>query len=111
MEQQVKAVTMETSRTADKVVEILKRNETMFRSKYGISRIGVFGSIVRGEGSTDSDIDLLVDFEKNAEVSLLRFVEIERHLSELLGRKVDLVERRALKPFIGRQILSEVVYP
>lgn len=102
---------METTGTVGSVVEILKRNEAMLKSRYGISRIGVFGSLVRGEEKRDSDIDLLVDFENDVEVSLLRFIEIERHLGELLGRKVDLVERRALKPFIGKQILGEVVYP
>jgi len=51
-----------------------------------------------------------VEFEHDAKISLLDFVELENYLSDLLGVKVDLVEKSALKPRIGKRILSEVVY-
>jgi len=65
---------------------------------------------VRGEAKEESDLDILVEFEPDAEISLLEFVELENYLSDLLGVKVDLVEKSALKPRIGKRILSEVVY-
>ncbi len=88
----------------------LREHEKDLRARYGIRRIGIFGSFVRGEAGEESDLDLLVEFEPEADVGLLRFVEAENHLSDLLGVKVDLVERAALRPRIGKHILEEVVY-
>ena len=84
----------------------MKRNS----KKYGIKEVGIFGSYLRGEAGEESDVDILVEFKPDAKISLLDFVELENYLSDLLGVKVDLVERSALKPRIGKQILSEVVY-
>ena len=65
---------------------------------------------MRGEQKKGSDIDILVEFYPDAEMDLITFVELEEHLSDLLGIKVDLVMKSALKPRIGKQILKEVVY-
>ncbi len=73
-------------------------------------KIGIFGSYVRSEAGEGSDLDILVEFAEEADLGLLKFVEIENHLSDLLGVKVDLVEESALKPRIGKHILKEVVY-
>ena len=75
--------------------------------KHGIKRAGVFGSLVRGEMTSDSDIDLLVEIDQP--ISLLGVVRISRELEEAIGRKVDLVEYRAIKPRIKQRILSEEV--
>ena len=61
---------------------------------FGPRRIGIFGSVARNEATSESDIDILVRFE-NA-ISLLEFVRMERELTSLLGRKVDLVSEGAL---------------
>lgn len=86
----------------------LQRHLSALRVQYGVDRIGLFGSFVRGEQHPDSDIDLLVEFARP--VGLFKFVELENQLSELLGGKVDLVTRNALKPHIGKRILEEVKY-
>ena len=75
--------------------------------RYGVSTRGVFGSYVRGEQRAGSDLDLLVEFERVP--TLLEFVDLQYHLSDLLGIKVDLVMKKTLKPTIGRHILEEVV--
>ena len=77
------------------------------REKYSIKTIGVFGSFVRGEQEESSDIDILVEFEDD--VGFFKFLEAEEYLSNILGSKVDLVTKGALKPYIGRHILEEVV--
>jgi len=74
-----------------------------------VKSIGIFGSYIRGEGEKESDLDVLVEFEESADLSLLDFIRLENHLSEELGVKVDLVEKRTLKPRIGKHILEEVV--
>ncbi|RLF94107.1 nucleotidyltransferase [Thermococci archaeon] len=92
------------------IKEILKKHEEELKEKYKIKEIGIFGSYLRGEAKESSDVDILVEFRPDAKISLLDFVELENYLSELLGVKVDLVERSALKQRIGKQILNEVIY-
>lgn len=69
--------------------------------------LAVFGSRLRGEERPESDLDLLIDFDRTP--SLFRFLRLEDELSDLLGVRVDLVMRSALKPRIGAQILGEAV--
>ena len=76
---------------------------------FKVKEIGIFGSYVRGEQKKESDVDVLVTFEETANLSLLDFVSLENYLSDLLGVKVDLVEKQVLKPRIGRHVLEEVV--
>lgn len=82
-----------------------KRRDELARD-YDVAEIGVFGSCVREEAFGGSDIDILISF--NRPVGFFKFLEVEERLSEWLGAKVDLVTRAALKPHIGRRILSEV---
>ena len=89
---------------------ILKRYEEELKQKYSIKRFGIFGSYIRGEQKEESDFDLLVEFEGDDCIGLLKFINLENFLSDLLGLKVDLVDKSSLKPRIGKQILKEVVY-
>lgn len=73
--------------------------------KYGVDSLFVFGSFARDEAQHDSDIDLLVSFSRR--VSLLRMVALERELSQLLGREVDLQTEAALSPYLRDRILKE----
>jgi len=75
--------------------------------RYDIKELAVFGSAARGEMRPDSDIDLLVDFLPQARVSLLRHTAAERELTALLGRKVDLVSKRALKDAVRDEVLPQ----
>jgi len=101
---------MMTDKSTDKIKRILKKHESELRGEYGIKEIGVFGSYTRGEQKKGSDIDILVEFYPDAEMDLITFVELEEYLSGLLGIKVDLVMKSALKPRIGKHILKEAVY-
>ncbi len=85
---------------------ILRERHEELATHYGVTELGIFGSCVREDASSDSDIDILVSF--NRPVGFFKFLELEERLSEWLGAKVDLVTRAALKPHIGRRILSEV---
>jgi predicted nucleotidyltransferase len=75
-------------------------------TRYQIVSLGIFGSYVRGEERPDSDLDLLVEFSEPP--TLFGFIRLENELNALLGIKVDLVMKSALKPDIGRYILKEV---
>jgi predicted nucleotidyltransferase len=76
--------------------------------KYHVKEIGIFGSYVRGDQKRKSDIDILVEFEEVP--GLFKFIELEDYLTEILGIKTDLVMKDALKPYIGKRILDEVIY-
>lgn len=89
-------------------IQVIKDRLPELRKQYPIVRVGVFGSIARGEGNSESDIDLLVDFSEP--ISLFRFSDSKLDLEEILERKVDLVTPGALKPRIKDRILREVVY-
>lgn len=87
--------------------EDIKNNIMPFVNKYGIKRVGVFGSLVRGEAKESSDIDLIFDFEKDFGLFALSGLKIA--LEEKLGKKVDIVEFSSLDPYIGANILNEAV--
>ena len=72
--------------------------------KYQVASLKVFGSVARGDVHERSDIDLLVQFVHP--VSLLTLVRLERELSTLFGRKVDLVTEQAISPYIREAVLS-----
>jgi len=77
--------------------------------RYHVKELAVFGSAARNELRPDSDIDLLVEFLPGARVDLLQHLAAERELSELLGRKVDLVSRRALRSALREEVLSQAL--
>jgi predicted nucleotidyltransferase len=92
----------------DVFMKKLSAQKPFLRDQYGVNSLGIFGSYIRGEQKKKSDVDILIDFENS--ISLLSFVALEYHLSDVLGKKVDLVMKSALKPRIGKQILRDVIY-
>ncbi len=90
------------------IKKILTDEKRNLDYKYGVSKIGVFGSFVFGDFRKNSDIDILVEFKKP--VGLFKFIELENYLSEKLGKKVDLVSKDGLKKYIKRDILESTIY-
>jgi predicted nucleotidyltransferase len=93
--------------TQKEIEEILRKYKPALRERFKVKEIGVFGSVARGEESEQSDVDILVEF--SAPVGW-EFVDLKEFLEEILGRQVDLVTVRALKPRLRERILKEVVY-
>ncbi|MCK4570681.1 nucleotidyltransferase family protein [Candidatus Bipolaricaulota bacterium] len=94
-------------KTAEEILAILRVELPEMRQRYGVRSLGLFGSVVRREERSNSDIDILVEFARAP--TFFQFVALEDDLSKLLGARVDLVMRSALKPCIGERILSEVL--
>jgi hypothetical protein len=88
-------------------IKLLKQLLPDLQLTFGVRSLGIFGSYVRGEQRRKSDIDILVDFDRDP--TLFTFIRLENRLSSELGLKVDLVMKDALKPAIGRHILQEVI--
>ena len=94
-------------KTKKQIIKILKSKKDFLKKKYKVKNIALFGSYVRGENRPTSDIDILVEFYEP--ISLLKFIELENYLSDILGTKVDLVVKSALKKNIKKHVFKEML--
>ena len=97
--------------TQEKVIEILRKELAYFASEYGVKKIGLFGSYARGTQEKDSDVDILVEFERPIG---LKFVEFGEYLEKLLGKKTDILTPAGIDGIrikrVAREIRESVVY-
>lgn len=93
-------------------IEIPSDRLAEFCRRYKVRELSLFGSALREDFGPDSDVDLLVEFEPSAQVGFLTLSKMQRELSALTGRRVDLVPKRGLKEKIRRAVLdsAEVIY-
>ncbi|ADI74072.1 DNA polymerase beta domain protein region [Methanohalobium evestigatum Z-7303] len=91
------------------VLNTLKHHDNTMKNKFGAKKVGVFGSFVRGEELDNSDIDILVEFEKGQK-TFDNYMELKFYLEDLFDRKVDLVVISSIKPQLKDNILDEAVY-
>jgi len=89
------------------IKETIQSITPFLQTHYGVKKLFLFGSYARGEAQKQSDIDLLVEFEKTPD--LLGFIELEEYLAHKLGHKVDLVPKRKLHQRIKAQVLQEAI--
>jgi predicted nucleotidyltransferase len=87
-------------------IKVSKKKIADFCRRYHIRRLAIFGSFLREDFRPDSDVDVLVEFEPEAQVGFIALGRIQRELSALLQRSVDLVPREGLKPKIREAVLS-----
>ena len=95
-------------KTLKEIKGLIEKKREQLEKNYHIKAIGVFGSYRRGKAKEQSDLDMLVDFSQTPD--FFKFVELERNLSRMLGIKVDLVTRNALKSSIKKDILRETIF-
>ena len=100
---------MKHGKSFEDVKSFLDKNRLFLREKYGVKSTGIFGSIVRGEETQHSDIDILVEFEEGQEL-FKNYMGLKFLLEDTFRRKVDLVIIETLKPLIKDDILKEAVY-
>ena len=91
----------------EEIRTILHEHLPELRQEYGIRSLGIFGSYTGGDVKKRSDLDILVEFERIG--TLLEYIRLEDTLTDLLGVKVDLVDRSTLKPGIKARILGEAI--
>ena len=95
-------------KTFEEIKGILQKHKDELKEQYGLKEIGIFGSYVKGEQNEESDLDILIELEKP--IGFVKFMKLENVLSRLIGIRVELVTKKALKPYIGKRILEEVKY-
>jgi predicted nucleotidyltransferase len=96
------------SLTLEEALQILRANAQALRAR-GILHAAVFGSVARGEARPDSDVDILVELEPGNPSGVFEYVRLQHDVASLLGRNVDLIERKALKPLAREEALKEAV--
>jgi predicted nucleotidyltransferase len=94
--------------TINDILQILRQNKTFLEENFKVKRIGVFGSYVKGLQHSESDIDIIVQIERP--MGFVMFLKLEKYLTELLGKRVDLLTFSSLKPYMKDKILREVKY-
>ncbi len=95
-------------KTKEEIFQLLRSNTKQIKD-FGVKRIGLFGSFVNNKQTKDSDIDFLVEFEKEKK-SYRSFINLSFFLEELFGRKVDVLTNKSLSPFLESHILKETEY-
>jgi len=94
-------------KTLDEIKNTISKYKTYLIDNFKVKSISVFGSYLRGEIKKNSDLDVLVEFSET--IDLFEFIKLENYLGDILGCKVDLVMKDALKPRIRDRILLEAV--
>ncbi len=92
----------------EQIINLIRNNQDTIRN-YGVSRIGLFGSYVRGDQEENSDIDLIVQFKKG-EKSYMKFFKLSEYLESLFDKKVDLLTDVGISTLIKPKIEKEIIY-
>jgi len=96
--------------TKGEILDFLARNKQYFRDRYGISKIGLFGSYARSDQSSDSDIDLIVEFEKNTPNLYDIKRELKDYIKQNLNLNVDIAREKYIKLIYKDSIIKETIY-
>jgi uncharacterized protein len=94
---------------ASEVIATLRRHERALRAR-GIAHAAVFGSVARGDNRSDSDLDILVEFEPGSEGTVYDYVRFKHFIAGLFDAPVDVIDRAALKPHLRAPATRDLVY-
>lgn len=94
--------------TREDIIRDIELNKGRILS-YGVSRLGVFGSVARNETNEESDIDFIVEFAEGKK-NYKNFINLYFLLTDIFKRKIDMLTEQSLKPYMREQILKDTVY-
>jgi len=89
-------------------LQTLREHKAELRA-LGVRHAAIFGSVARGEAHVDSDVDVLVDLDRERPMGLFEYSRLKLHIAELLGTSADVVNRKTLKPLLKEHILHDAV--
>jgi predicted nucleotidyltransferase len=93
--------------TKGRFFRLVRREREMLRQRFGVRRVGLFGSAARGDDAPGSDVDILVEFD---DITFERYMDLKFFFEDHLGCRVDLVPADSIKPRLREPILREVQY-
>jgi uncharacterized protein len=98
-----------TSMKSSEAIETLRRSEQALRQR-GVRRAALFGSVARGDNSPDSDIDIMVEVDPDACITIFDYVNLKEYIAGLFEEPVDVVNREALKPHVRPVATADAIY-
>ena len=93
----------------DEVLSILKREAHDLKDRFGVTNVGLFGSVVRDEAKDSSDLDLLIELDPES-ITYKKYLDLEVYLQSLFPRKIEIVTMDGVSPYILLYISREVVW-
>ncbi len=96
--------------TKQEILIFLQEHKEEMFSRFHLSNMGLFGSFSRGEERSDSDVDILVDFDENVTDIYIVKTALKAYLSHAFNRTIDLARKKYLKPYAKEYILKDIIY-
>lgn len=96
--------------TSEVIIEFLRVNKQMLRDRFHCEEIGLFGSFARNEQNETSDIDILVQFEKDTQDLYSIENDLKQYLKQQFGREIDVCSKKWIKPIFKPLVLNEAIY-
>lgn len=93
----------------NELIEYLEKHKDLLYYKFGVTRLGIFGSFVREAQTMSSDIDMIVEFERDRK-DIHSFLQLKRYLEKELARKIDLGFEHSLKPAVQERVKEKIIY-
>lgn len=93
----------------DQVIEKLRQSEQALRAR-GVAHAALFGSLARGDTDSQNDIDIMVEFDPAAEVTMYGYAGVKNYIAELFEASVDVVDRQAMKPRVRQRAAQDALY-
>jgi predicted nucleotidyltransferase len=90
-------------------IEILQDHAEALRAR-GVTHAALFGSVARGEGRSDSDLDIMIELDPAAKLDLFDYAAIRAYIETLFPGRVDVVDKAALKPELRNPIAADAIY-
>jgi predicted nucleotidyltransferase len=93
----------------NQAIETLRRSETNLRAR-GVRRAAVFGSVARGDNRRDSDVDIMVEIDPDAHLTVYDYAGLKDYIASLFDEPVDVVNRDGLKPYLRSAATTDAIY-
>ena len=97
-------------KSKNQIMQFMTLNKDLFKEKFHVIKIGIFGSYARGDHNNQSDLDLIVEFEENTQDLYDLKIQLKEFIKSKLGLEVDICREKYIKPRIKKSILKEVIY-
>jgi predicted nucleotidyltransferase len=94
---------------SSEALETLRRSEHALRGR-GVKHAALFGSVARGENRSDSDIDIMIEIDPEARITVFDYVDIKEYIAQLFDGPVDVVNREGRKPYVRPAAMADVIY-
>jgi predicted nucleotidyltransferase len=98
-----------TSMDSQEIIALLRQNEPALRAR-GVSHAALFGSRARGDNRPDSDIDIMIEFDPTAHVTVFNYAGLKDYIAGLFDDRVDVVNRDGLKPYVRPAATADAIY-